>query len=91
MAHYPKTPGFTGTVRPVRFEGDIHDVEIEGELPPQLDFGVTQDYAVFHVVPIVSSWERLRAGLPHLGFRAPIEDNAMSAKHGATRTSGTSR
>lgn len=32
------------------------------------DFGVTQDYAVFHVVPIVSSWERLRKGLPHFGF-----------------------
>ena len=32
------------------------------------DFGVTQDYAVFHVVPIVSSWERLKAGLPHFGF-----------------------
>ncbi len=32
------------------------------------DFGVTQDYAIFHVVPIVSSWERLRAGLPHFGF-----------------------
>jgi carotenoid cleavage dioxygenase-like enzyme len=28
------------------------------------DFGVTRDYAVLHVVPIVSSWERLRAGLP---------------------------
>src|SRR6266481_1560614 len=36
MAHYPNTPGFTGTLRPVRFEGDIHDVEMEGELPPQL-------------------------------------------------------
>ena len=32
------------------------------------DFGVTKDYALFHVVPIVSSWERLRAGLPHFGF-----------------------
>ena len=32
------------------------------------DFGVTEDYAVFHVIPIVSSWERLRAGLPHFGF-----------------------
>jgi carotenoid cleavage dioxygenase len=32
------------------------------------DFGLTQDYAVFHVVPIVGSWERLRAGLPHFGF-----------------------
>ncbi|WP_404712572.1 carotenoid oxygenase family protein [Sphingomonas sp. MMS24-J13] len=32
------------------------------------DFGVTEDYAVFHVVPIVSLWERLEAGLPHFGF-----------------------
>jgi carotenoid cleavage dioxygenase-like enzyme len=32
------------------------------------DFGVTEDYAVFHVVPIVGSWERLRQGLPHFGF-----------------------
>jgi carotenoid cleavage dioxygenase len=32
------------------------------------DFGVTADYAVFHVVPIVSSWERLEARLPHFGF-----------------------
>ena len=32
------------------------------------DFGLTQDYAIFHVVPITSSWERLQAGLPHFGF-----------------------
>lgn len=32
------------------------------------DFGVTEDYVVFHVVPIVGSWERLKAGLPHFGF-----------------------
>jgi carotenoid cleavage dioxygenase-like enzyme len=32
------------------------------------DFGLTADYAIFHVVPIVSSWERLRQGLPHFGF-----------------------
>ena len=32
------------------------------------DFGVTQDYALFHVVPIVGSWERLEQGLPHFGF-----------------------
>jgi carotenoid cleavage dioxygenase len=32
------------------------------------DFGVTKDYACFHVVPIVGSWERLEAGLPHFGF-----------------------
>jgi len=32
------------------------------------DFGVTRDYAVFHVVPIVSSWDRLEKGMPHFGF-----------------------
>jgi carotenoid cleavage dioxygenase len=37
MANYPKTPGFTGTLRPLRFEGDIHDLEIDGEVPPQLN------------------------------------------------------
>jgi carotenoid cleavage dioxygenase-like enzyme len=37
MAHFPETPGFTGTLRPLRIEGDIHDVEIEGELPKQLN------------------------------------------------------
>lgn len=37
MANYPKTPGFTGTLRPLRFEGDIHDLEIEGDVPAQLN------------------------------------------------------
>ena len=37
MAKYPDTPGFTGTLRPNRFEGDIHDLEIEGEIPAQLN------------------------------------------------------
>lgn len=32
------------------------------------DFGVTRDYAVFHAVPIVGSWDRLREGKPHFGF-----------------------
>lgn len=32
------------------------------------DFGVTRDYALFHVVPIVGSVERLEQGLPHFGF-----------------------
>ncbi|MBC2670313.1 carotenoid oxygenase family protein [Novosphingobium piscinae] len=32
------------------------------------DFGITQDYVIFHVVPIVGSWDRLREGKPHFGF-----------------------
>lgn len=37
MAHFPNTNGFTGTLRPIRLEGDILDLEIEGEVPPQLN------------------------------------------------------
>ena len=32
------------------------------------DFGFTKDYAVFHVVPSTSNWERLEKGKPHFGF-----------------------
>ncbi|MCW2410705.1 MULTISPECIES: carotenoid oxygenase family protein [unclassified Sphingobium] len=37
MAHFPNTFGFTGTLRPLRLQGDIHDVEIEGAIPADLD------------------------------------------------------
>jgi len=32
------------------------------------DFGVTEDYIVFPIVPIVGDWERLKKGLPHFGW-----------------------
>ncbi len=32
------------------------------------DWGVTEDYACFHIVPSTSNWERLEANLPHFGF-----------------------
>lgn len=32
------------------------------------DFGITEDYVVFHVVPITSDWDRLETGKPHFGF-----------------------
>jgi carotenoid cleavage dioxygenase len=32
------------------------------------DFAITSDYALFHIVPSIGSWERLRKGLPHFGF-----------------------
>ncbi|MGJ8481272.1 carotenoid oxygenase family protein [Sphingobium yanoikuyae] len=32
------------------------------------DFGITEDYALFSVMPMTSSWERLEAGKPHFGF-----------------------
>lgn len=37
MAHFPSNPGFQGAMRPLRFQGDILDVEIEGEIPADLD------------------------------------------------------
>ena len=54
-------------------------VSPEGELKQELwfelpyyammhDFAITPDYALFHVVPSTSNWERLEAGLPHFGF-----------------------
>jgi carotenoid cleavage dioxygenase len=36
MAQFPDTPGFTGAMRPTRTECDIHDMEVEGEVPEQL-------------------------------------------------------
>jgi len=41
------------------------------------DFGVTEDYAVFHVVPITSDWDRLRAGKPHFGFDTTMDIHLM--------------
>ena len=32
------------------------------------DFGITDDYAVFNVMPSIGSWARMEAGLPHFGF-----------------------
>jgi len=37
VSHYPSTKGFTGTLRPLRLEGDILDLEIEGEIPASMD------------------------------------------------------
>ncbi len=32
------------------------------------DFSITADYAVFHLCPITSNWDRLKANKPHFGF-----------------------
>ena len=32
------------------------------------DFAITEDYALFHIVPSIGSWERLEQGKPHFGF-----------------------
>jgi len=57
----------------------FYEVTPEGELVRELwfkapyycmmhDFAITADYALFHIVPSIGSWERLRKGLPHFGF-----------------------
>jgi carotenoid cleavage dioxygenase len=54
----------------INAEGDIHH-ETWFEIPYYCmmhDFGFTEDYVIFHVVPIIGSWERLEVGLPHFGF-----------------------
>lgn len=37
MVHFPQEGLYQGVLRPVRMEGDIADVEIEGEVPPEMD------------------------------------------------------
>ena len=37
MAHYPQNPLFNGLLGLVRIEGDIHDLEVTGDIPPELD------------------------------------------------------
>lgn len=37
MAHFPNNPGFTGTMRVSRLQGDVRDVEVEGTIPQELD------------------------------------------------------
>ena len=37
MAHFPNNPGFTGAMRPLRLQGDILDLELEGEIPAEID------------------------------------------------------
>jgi carotenoid cleavage dioxygenase-like enzyme len=50
------------------------------------DFAITPDYALFHVVPIVSSWERLERGMPHFGFDTtlPVYLGVLPRRPGAT-------
>lgn len=50
------------------------------------DFAATPEYALFHVVPIVGSWERLRQGKPHFGF-----DRKLPVHLGVLPRNGTAR
>lgn len=50
------------------------------------DFAITPDYAIFTIMPMVSSWERLEKGLPHFGFdtKLPTYMAVMPRKPGTT-------
>ncbi len=37
MAQFPDTLAFSGILKPLRFEGDIIDMEVEGVIPPELN------------------------------------------------------
>jgi len=50
-----------------------------------LDWAITEDYALFHIVPSIGSWERLRKGLPHFGFDTtlPVYLGVLPRREGA--------
>jgi len=76
----------------VYYEIDPHGTlkrEVWFELPYYCmmhDFGITRDYAVFHVVPIIGNWERLEKGLPHFGFDTtkPVYLGVLPRRDGVT-------
>jgi len=50
------------------------------------DFGFTEDYALFHIVPSIGSWKRLEQGLPHFGFDTtlPVYLGVLPRREGAS-------
>jgi len=55
---FPATSNFRGLLAPSGVEADVAHVPVlAGAMH---DFAVTKQYALFHVVPIVSDWERLK-------------------------------
>jgi carotenoid cleavage dioxygenase-like enzyme len=50
------------------------------------DFAITPDYALFHVVPSVGSWERLEKNMPHFGFDTtlPVYFGVLPRRDGAS-------
>jgi len=50
------------------------------------DFAITADYALFHIVPCTSNWERLKAGKPHFGFDTSLPVwLGVLPRHGSAR------
>jgi carotenoid cleavage dioxygenase len=49
------------------------------------DFAITEDYALFHIVPSIGTWERLKRGLPHFGFDTtlPVYLGVLPRREGA--------
>lgn len=74
-----------------------YEVTPEGELIHEIwfkapyynmmhDFAITQDYALFHIVPSIGSWDRLEKGLPHFGFDTslPVYLGVLPRRAGAS-------
>ncbi len=75
----------------------FYEVTPEGELINEIwfkapyycmmhDFAITEDYALFHIVPSIGSWDRLEKGLPHCGFDTtmPVYLGVLPRREGAT-------
>lgn len=75
----------------------FYEISPEGELLQEIwfkapyycmmhDFAITEDYAVFNVMPSIGSWERLEKGLPHFGFDTtlPVYLGVLPRRTGAT-------
>lgn len=75
----------------------FYEVTPEGELIREIwfkapyycmmhDFAITEDYALFHIVPSIGSWDRLEKGLPHFGFDTtmPVYLGVLPRREGAT-------
>ena len=50
MSAFPNTPMFTGVNAPCRIEADINDLEVAGEIPPEID-GAFYRVAADHQFP----------------------------------------
>lgn len=74
-----------------------YEVTPEGELIHEIwfkapyynmmhDFAITEDYALFHIVPSIGSWDRLEKGLPHFGFDTslPVYLGVLPRRAGAS-------
>jgi carotenoid cleavage dioxygenase-like enzyme len=75
--YYEVSPGGE-LIREIRFKAPYYCM--------MHDFAITEDYALFHIVPSIGSWDRLRKGLPHFGFDTtlPVYLGVLPRSPGAT-------